>query len=173
MRILACRMTEVSGRNRDAQGVHRLCTGCAPFWCIAVILSAGTAQAGTAWDMFVARCLDPFEHQGVAITDGLPAQPVDQMHRARRVFGPSRDGHLLVLDAAPSVGERSCGVEAVGQHVSPAATAWRAAQVVSARYVVDGAWLVSNEWIEPRVMVRQEMSAARTVYAVVETDLES
>ncbi|WP_299151642.1 hypothetical protein [uncultured Tateyamaria sp.] len=134
---------------------------------------AGGAQADTAWEMFVARCLDPFEHQSVAIVDGLAAQPIDQMHEARRAFGPNADGYVLVVDKAPSVGERACGVEAATADPSTAERAWRYAQLSAGRYVPEGDWLVSNEWIEPRVMVRSDVSGVRASYWIVETDLES
>ncbi|WP_415404611.1 hypothetical protein [Tateyamaria sp. SN3-11] len=134
---------------------------------------SGAAQAGTAWDMFVARCLDPFEHQTLPITDGLKAQPIDQMHEARRVYGPTEEGFVLVLDAAPSEGERACVVEVAAKEMTDAELAWRYAQLSAGRYAPEGAWLVSHEWIEPRVMVRTGSSQARTFYAVVETDLES
>lgn len=141
--------------------------------CVAVALFAGSAQAGTAWETFVARCLDPFEHQSLPVVDGLRAQPIDQMHEARRVFGPTQEGYILILDAAPRVGERACIVEVPGQAGSRDGMIWRAAQLLQNRYVSEGAWLVSTEWIEPRVKVRIETRAERTIYAVLETDLES
>ncbi|WP_299284095.1 hypothetical protein [uncultured Tateyamaria sp.] len=140
---------------------------------VVALALAGGAQAGTAWEMFVTRCLDPFEHQGVAIVDGLTAQPIDQMHEARRAFGPSADGHVLVVDNAPSVGERACGVEAAAADPSEAELAWRYAQLSAGRYAPEGDWLVSNEWIEPRIMMRSDISGARASYWIVETDLES
>ncbi|WP_299367354.1 hypothetical protein [uncultured Tateyamaria sp.] len=142
-------------------------------WALCLCLFPVAAQAGTAWDMFVARCLDPFEHQTLPIVGDLAEQPVDQMHEARRVYGPTDEGYLLVLDAAPTVGERACAVEQAGKDMSPGGAAWRAEQLATGRYALDGAWLVSNEWIEPRVMVRMDVSRARTTFAVVETDLES
>jgi len=173
MPIWALLMTEAWSRNRGAQPVHRLCTVRAPIWCIALVLGAGPALAGDAWDMFVARCLDPYEHLTLPVVDGLVPQPVDQTRKARRVFGPSEEGYLLVLDAAPRDGERACAVEGPGQDMSEAADAWVQLQTVTRRYVRDGAWLVSNEWIEPRVKVRIAADMARTAYTVVETDLES
>lgn len=173
MPIWAYRMTEVSSQNRDTQSVHRLGAVRAPIVCIALVLGAGPALAGDAWDMFVARCLDPFEHQTLPVVNGLTPQPVDQMRKARRVFGPSEEGYLLVLDAAPRDGDRACAVEVPGEDVSEAADAWARLQASTRRYVRDGAWLVSNEWIEPRVKVRIAADMARTAYTVVETDLES
>ncbi len=123
--------------------------------------------------MFVARCLDPFEHQTLPIVDGLAPHPIDQMHEARRVYGPSAEGYLLVLDAAPALGDRACAVEVPHAAPSQDAQAWQEAQIATGRYVPEGEWLMSNEWIEPRVMMRAEQSDARTLYAVVETDLES
>lgn len=173
MPILGSRMTEPWGQKRDAHRVHNLCTGRAPILCLVLFFGASAAQAGTAWDMFVARCLDPFEHQALPVVDGLAAQPVDQMHEARRVYGPSAEGYLLVIDAAPTVGERACIVEWARKDMSGAASAWRSAQLAEGRYTPEGAWMVSHEWIEPRVMVRSEATDARTIHVVVETDLES
>lgn len=160
-------------RKRDTQRVHRLCTACAPIVCLALITAAGSARAGTAWEMFVERCLDPFEHQSLPIVDGLAPQPGDQMHDARRVYGPSAEGYLLVLDAAPTVGERACAVEVPRAERSNDAQAWQEAQIAEGRYVPENGWLMSHEWIEPRVMMRAELSDNRTFYTVVETDLES
>ncbi|WP_299378216.1 hypothetical protein [uncultured Tateyamaria sp.] len=131
------------------------------------------AQAGTAWDMFVARCLDPFEHQTLPVISGLDAHPIDQMHEARRVYGPTDEGYLLVVDAAPSEGDRACAIEVPGEERTQAELAWRYDQLSSGRYAPEGSWLVSNEWIEPRVKVRTQVTDVRTSYSVVETDLES
>lgn len=168
MPIWASRMTERGSRSHVgfASVLSRFCFG-------VLVLLPGTASAD-AWEMFVARCLDPFEHQSLAIVDGLKAQPIDQMHDARRVFGPTVEGYLLVVDAAPSVGERACGVEFAGNEMSQGAADWLSQQAETGRYEPDQAqWLVSNEWIEPRVMVRTEVTAIRTAYEIVETDLES
>lgn len=173
MPIWVFRMTEALSLNGDARSVHRARAIRAPIWCMALFLGAGPALAGDAWDMFVVRCLDPFEHLTLPVVDGLEPQPVDQARKARRVYGPSEEGYLLVLDAAPRDGERACAVEVPGQDMSGAAQAWARLQTVTQRYVRDGAWLVSNEWIEPRVKVRIAPDMARTVYSVVETDLES
>ncbi len=132
------------------------------------------AAQADAWDEFVARCLDPYEHLSFEVVSGLDVQPVDQMHDARQVYGPTEEGYLLVLDAAPSIGERACSVEFAGVEDSQAARDWMIEQVASGRYALgDDGWLVSQDWIEPRLMVRAEASKARTYYAVVETDLES
>lgn len=166
-------MTEAFAQKCDAQSAHRMCTVRAPIVCLALIFGAGAAQAGTAWDMFVARCLDPYEHLTIAITEGLQLQPIDQMHEARQVFGPTPEGYLLVLDEAPSVGVRTCSVELAGKEKTDAELAWRYDQLRKGLYVPDGEWLVSNEWIEPRVIVRTKSTDAHTIYVVAETDLES
>lgn len=140
----------------------------------ALICCLPVAASADAWDMFVARCLDPYEHLSLEIIGNLPEQPIDQMHDARRVYGPTDEGYLLVLDDAPVIGERACAVEATGEPASGAAKAWVEMQLASGRYrEADNGWLVSHEWIEPRLMVRVQSSAARTSFAVVETDLES
>ncbi len=140
----------------------------------AVLCAAPLAAQADAWDEFVARCLDPYEHLSFEVVSGLDPQPVDQMHDARRVYGPTDEGYLLVLDAAPSLGERACSVEFAGAEDSQAAHAWMVEQLASGRYATgENGWLVSQDWIEPRLMVRAETSNARTYYAVVETDLES
>ena len=80
---------------------------------------------------------------------------------------------MLVLDAATSEGERPCVVEVADKELPQAELAWRYTQLATGRYAPEGDWLISHEWIEPRVMVRSGSSQARTFYAVVETDLES
>lgn len=134
---------------------------------LAILALPAVAQAGPGWDAFVARCLDPFEHQSLPIVDGLDAQPADSMHEARRVFA----GHdfVLFLDAAPTEGERACAVEPAHKGDDPMARDWVTVQLAKGRYVQDAGWLVSHEWIEPRVMVQIEAGTFR----VVETDLES
>ena len=144
-----------------------------PFLCLLLLMGAGTAHAGSAWDMFVARCLDPFEHQSLPIVDGLDPLPVDQTHAARRVYGPSAEGYVLVLDGAPEIGERACAVIVSRKDLSPQADVWLDAQMTAGRYVPEGGWLMSHEWIEPRVMVRAEQSDTGSLFVVVETDLES
>jgi hypothetical protein len=178
MPIWVLRMTDFAACTGMSQAVHKVCTVRAPMLHTLVMLgvfwaSASAAQVGTAWEMFVHRCLDPFEHQTLPVVDGLRAQPVDQMHEARRVFGPTPEGFVLVLDAAPKVGERACIVEVATEEITQAEVAWRHTQLSEGRYTPDGDWLVSHEWIEPRVMVRSEASPSRTFYTVVETDLES
>lgn len=159
-------MTEV----RVSQGVHRLCTTCAPFVCL---LGAGAVQAGAAWDMFEARCLDPFEHQAEAVVSGLAAQPVDQMHDAKLVFTGS-DGLILVLDAAPREGNRSCAVVTQGADaLDDGYVRWAGAVTAERRYVADGDVLASAEWIEPQVHVAVTLDASGATYTVLETDLES
>jgi len=134
---------------------------------LAALVLPAAAQAGPGWDAFVARCLDPFEHQSLPIVADLNPQPADPMHDARRVFaGPD---FVLFLDAAPTEGARACAVEPAHAGDDPVARDWMAAQLTQGRYVQDAGWLVSQEWIEPRVMVRIETGAFR----VVETDLES
>lgn len=138
---------------------------------LCVVPSLATADA---WDMFVARCLDPYEHLSLEIVGDLPRQPQDQMHEARQVFGPSDEGYLLVLDAAPTTGERLCAVEVPAREKSQSADDWFEVQLSGGRYVTgEDGWVMTHEWIEPRLMVRADVSDKRTFYAVVETDLES
>ena len=168
MPIWGSRMTDLARRYHV--GIASVLRRCAlTFFCTVPV----AAQAD-AWDEFVDRCLDPYEHLAFEIVTGLEAQPIDQMHDARRVYGPTDEGYLLVLDAAPSLGERACSIEFAGVEDSQAAHDWMVEQVASGRYALgDDGWLVSQDWIEPRLMVRAEASKARTYYAVVETDLES
>ena len=152
---------------RLSQGIRKLGTLCAPFvFCVA-------AQAGPAWDMFEARCLDPFEHQAEAIVDGLAAQPVEQMHEAQLVFAAA-DGALLVLDAAPTDGNRACSVVMQGDvALDPAYLAWAGDVTARQVYVAQGGVLASAEWIEPQVHVVARLDTAGATYRVLETDLES
>ena len=105
--------------------------------------------------------------------DGLDRQPVDQMHEAQLVYAGA-DGLLLVLDAAPSDGNRSCSV------VTPSAKAmddgylaWVAEVTQRQVYVPRDGMLASAEWIEPQVHVEATLDAAGATYRVLETDLES
>lgn len=140
-------------------------TRCVLAFCVTLL--PGVALAGPGWDAFVARCLDPFEHQTLPIVDGLAEQPADQMHDAIRVY--AADAFTLLLDAAPAMGDRACAVEVPEAALDAMAEDWVSEQVASGRYVREADWLVSNEWIEPRVMVRIGDGA----FHVVETDLES
>lgn len=169
MPIWVWRMTEGWGQKRGTQSVHRLCTMRAPFLCIALAFGAGPLQAGSGWDLFLERCLHPFEQQMAPVIADLHAQPIDQMHDARRVYGPSDKGHLLIVESAPRDGGRACLVEVTQNETSAAETMWRSAQVSNARYRQDGDWLVSTGWISPRVMMRSEATDVRTIYEVHET----
>lgn len=164
-------MTEWPPGSRASPRVHPSYTPCAPptrcVLALCATLLPGVAVAGPGWDAFVARCLDPFEHQTLPIVDDLAEQPADQMHDAIRVY--AADAFTLLLDAAPATGDRACAVEVPAAAVDAMAEDWASAQVASGRYVREADWLVSNEWIEPRVMVRIDGGAFR----VVETDLES
>lgn len=143
-------------------------------YCIGALIALPGAASADAWAMFVDRCLDPYEHQSLAIVEGLTAQPIDQMHEAVRVFGPTDEGYFLVVNAAPREGERACAVEFPGHEASQAAADWLAEQTDTGRYVPGTPpWIMSNEWIEPRVMMRAEFTDARTAYEIVETNLES
>ena len=159
-------MTEI----RRSQGVHILCTTCALILCL---WSATAVLGGPAWDMFQARCLDPYEHQTEPVVEGLDRQPVDQMHEAQLVYA-GRDGLLLVLDAAPSDGNRSCSV------VTPSVDGmddgyldWVRDVTQRQIYVPEGDMLASAEWIEPQVHVAATLDAVGATYRVLETDLES
>ena len=173
MHIWGFLMTEPLIKKRNAQPVHKRSTVHAPILCMALTFGAGAAQAESAWDMFVARCLDPYEHLTLAVTEGLQKQPIDPANETRQVFGPTPEGFLLVLDEAPNEGVRSCAVEWAGQEKTEEELAWRYDQLSEGLYVPDGEWLVSNEWIEPRVIVRIDTTDELTIYTVVETDLES
>ncbi len=172
MLIWAWRMTET--RAKTWAKTHVGIASVLRRYCIGALVALPGAAAADAWDMFVARCLDPFEHQSLAVVDGLSPQPVDQMLDASHVFGPTDEGYILVLNAAPRDGERACAVEYAGHEVSQGAADWLAEQADTGRYVpAPTPWMMSNEWIEPRVMMRVEVTAVRTAYEIVETDLES
>jgi len=161
-------MTDLA--HRYHVGITSVLRRCA---CALVFLLPLEAKAD-AWDEFVARCLDPYEHLTLEVVAGLEPQPLEQMHEAQRVFGPTEEGYLLVLDAAPTSGERACAIEYAGLEQSQAAHDWMVEQLASGRYVTgEDGWMVSQDWIEPRLMVRAETGMSRTYYAVVETDLES
>jgi len=147
----------------------------APILCAvaAVLAVAPAAQAG-AWDVFVARCLDAYEHQTLPVVDDLKPQPVDQMHDAVRVFGPDQGGLLVVLDAAPRIGERTCSVAHPGAlTLEPAYRDWVSDVTARETYLAQEDGLVSNQWIEPQVHVVARLDVSGTTYTVVETDLES
>ena len=172
-------LMEVPGRARDAaacvaQAVHRLCTRCAPLAGALLAVCATGALAETAWEMFVARCLDPYENHALAIHQGLTAQPAEQMRDGVTVFGPSPNGYLLVLDALPDMGERACAVHdprAAGPE--PAYLDWVDAALGRARYVPRDGALSSNEWIEPQLQFEARFGASGAVYEIIETELES
>ncbi|WP_299044527.1 hypothetical protein [uncultured Tateyamaria sp.] len=156
--------------NRHAQRVHTLCTACAPLVCLAL---AGAAQAGAAWNMFQARCLDPYEHLTEPVTDGLAQQLADQMRDAELVFA-AVDGLLLVLDAAPDDGNRACAVHELGADMLDVAYLDWVADVTRRQiYVPEAGMLVSDAWIEPQVHVEASIDGQGVVYRVLETDLES
>ena len=150
-----------------SQRVHKLCTTCA----LALCLGIGTVQAGPAWDMFQARCLDPFEHQAEPVVQGL--EQADKRSVAQLVFHDDA-GLRLVVDAAPEDGLRACAVsEDAVDMLDPAYLAW--VQDVTQRqvYVPEDGMLASAEWIEPQVHVEATLTAGVAIYRVLETDLES
>ena len=149
-----------------SQRVHKLCTTCA----LALCLGVGAVQAGPAWEMFQARCLDPFEHQAEPVVQGLE-QLSTLPWRSAYLDG---EGRLLVLDAAPEDGLRSCEVlEKPAVTLDPEYLDW--VQDVTQRqvYVPEDGMLASAEWIEPQVHVKATLTAGVAIYRVLETDLES
>ena len=141
-------------------------------FCVAA--SVGTAQAETAWEMFVDRCLDPYENQALAIHDGLNEQPAEQMRDGETVFGPTSEGYLLVLNAAPEEGERTCAVhDPSASELEAAYSDWINNAMQRQLYIpVDGI-LSSNEWIEPQLQFEARFGDGGAVYEVIETELES
>lgn len=138
------------------------------------LLLTGTAQAADAWEMFVARCLDPYENQALAIHSGLPEQPAEQMRDGETVFGPSAEGYLLVLNAAPEEGERSCAVHVPGSAAPDTAYLdWVDRAIAREMYVPLDGMLSSNEWIEPQLHFEARFGAGGAVYEIIETELES
>ncbi len=133
-----------------------------------------TAQAGTAWDMFVSRCLEPYENLALAIHKGLDEQPADQMRDAETVFGPSSEGYLLVLNAAPVEGERTCAVHDPSARTLESGYLNWVEQVMQRQlYVPIDGMLSSNEWIEPQLQLEARFGESGAVYEIIETDLES
>lgn len=146
--------------------IHRLA--------ILMILTAGTAQAETAWDMFTARCLEPYENQALAIHDGLKAQSADQAQEGETVFEPTPEGFILVLNTAPDEGERSCSVHnPSASEPDQAYVSWIENAMDRQVYVpVDGV-LSSNEWIEPQLQFEGNFNDDGVTYEIIETELES
>lgn len=150
-----------------SQGVHKLCTTCALVLCF----GAGTVQAGPAWDMFQARCLEPFEHQAEPVVEGLQKMGTRTMIQLAYL---DEAGRRLFVDAAPDDGLRSCtvaeeGVEALDQGYLN----WVRDVTQRQIYAPDDGMLVSAEWIEPQVHVEATLTAGVATYRVLETDLES
>ncbi len=83
-------------------------------------------------------------------------------------------GRLLVLDAAPEDGLRSCEVsEKGGAALDPSFVNWVTDVTARRLYAsVDGV-LASVEWIEPQVHVEAFVWNGGATYRVLETDLES
>ena len=141
---------------------------------LCMTVSANSALAETAWDMFVTRCLDPYENLALAIHDGLDEQPADQTRDAETIFGPTTEGYLLVLNAAPDEGERACAVH------DPSATEpgsdyleWIDDAMQRQLYVPIDGMLSTNEWIEPQLQLEARFGDGGVVYEVIETELES
>jgi len=163
MPISGYRMTEFGLSHR----VHKLCTSCTLIMC----LVAGPGQAGPAWELFQARCLDPFEHQAEPVVDGLQQMGTRTMVTLAYLDGAGRQ---LIVDAAPVDGLRSCtAAEAGTELLDPAYLDW--VQEVTRRqlYVPEDGMLVSAEWVEPQVHVEATLSGGVATYRVLETDLES
>lgn len=142
--------------------------------CASLALSWTAASAETAWEMFVARCLDPYENQALAIHDGLPEQPAEQMRDGETVFGPSPEGYLMVINAAPIEGERTCSVRDPGaEGPDPGYLVWIDKAMARQTYVPLDGMLSSNEWIEPQLQFEARFGAGGAVYEIIETELES
>lgn len=141
---------------------------------LVMMLSAGTAQAETAWEMFMARCLEPYENQALAIHDGLDKAPAEQMRDGETIFGPSDNGFLLVLNAEPEEGDRSCSVHNPASKEADAAyLSWLENAMSREVYVPVEGMLSSNEWIEPQLQFEATFDDAGAVYLIIETELES
>ncbi len=170
MPILGSPMTD-TGR---AQRVHKAYTGRAPLACVLTLLGATAASAETAWEMFVARCLDPYENQALAIHEGLPEQPAEQMRDGETVFGPSPEGYLMVLNAEPIDGERACSVhDPAAEGPDAGYLDWVETSMGREMYVPLDGMLTSNEWIEPQLHFEARFGANGAVYEIIETELES
>lgn len=140
--------------------------------CAVALIGATVAKAETAWEMFTARCLDPYENQALAIHDGLAEGAEGEA--GETVFGPSEDGYFLILNAMPDEGERSC---AVRHPASPDPDAdyleWVDKSLKRQMYVPLDGMLSSNEWIEPQLQFEARFGAEGAVYEIIETELES
>ena len=147
------------------------------------------AQAGSAWETFEARCLDPFESFTPPIIDGLAeladAKPLGAPTDTARAFGPTPEGHFVVIDAAPEEGEQSCWVVDTARDADRSGfDAWYAKQISTERYEETPAEeldegvleVLSGEWIEPRIRMRayfESVVGAGVIYEMVETYLET
>ena len=149
---------------------HRLRTLCATCAVVGGFFSAGAASAGSAWDLFQAHCLDPFEHQTEPVVEGL--EPMAPEATQLRYRGP--EALVLVVDAAPEEGLRSCAVLEPGAEALDASyLSWVNDATEQQLYKPEDGILASEEWIEPQVHVEAFMDGTGAVYMVVETDLES
>ena len=152
--------------------IKRVWLCCLSVW----FVMAGAAYSAGLWQVFVERCLDPYEHHALAIHAPLTAHPQDSMHDAKTVFGPTVEGYLMSLDAAPSEGERACAMY-VAAAESAALTGfhnWRSDALAQRRYEeISQDVFLSVEWSEPRLRLRVKFDESGTFFEIVETNLES
>ncbi|MGR3502182.1 hypothetical protein [Pseudaestuariivita sp.] len=128
------------------------------------------ASAGQ-FEVFSARCLDPFEHLTPPVIDGLTAMERGAGYSAY----PLPEGFVLVYETQPEDAEAACSV--IGRYVRGEALRfeiWALEQAEQGRYAEsgEGRWL-STTWVEPKVALELTATAESLTMRVVETDLES
>lgn len=136
----------------------------------ALILGAGAVQA-SQFEVFTARCLEPFEHFSPPVLGDMEAMEEGQGYSA---YGLP-EGFVLIYETEPDEAEAACTV--LGRYDRSEALRfeiWALDQVKAGRYeeLDDGRWL-STTWIEPKVAVELEVSADAVAMRVLETGLES
>ncbi len=135
-----------------------------------LVATAGAAEA-SQFEVFTARCLDPFEHFSPPVLGGLEAMETGQGYSA---YGLP-EGFVLIYETEPEDAQAACTV--LGRYDRSEALrfeVWALGQVEAGRYeeLDAGRWL-STTWIEPKVAVELSVSEDAVAMRVMETDLES
>ncbi|KNG94507.1 hypothetical protein [Pseudaestuariivita atlantica] len=137
----------------------------------ACLVMAGEPLAAGQFEVFAARCLDPFEHFTPPIVQGLEPMEAEAGYSA---YGLP-EGFVLIYETPPAQDLAACtvlGRPARGNVLE--FEIWAIDQVAIGRYeeIEAGRWL-STDWIEPKVAVELDVTAEAVAMRVRETDLES
>lgn len=137
---------------------------------LAVLLVLPSFASAGAWDVFVARCLDPMENL-------VPPLVEDLERSGGGENAPSyllEDGVELVEELAPEDGLSACHVVDPSGEAEAPFDAWIAQSLTDERYVIvdENIWH-SHLWTEPVLQIEKHRDAHGLTLRILETELDA